>query len=161
MLNLFSWTVSQSQWWQDQFFYCNESKSFQWFYVLTIGYMTSMTQNPIFLNLLVFSYYWLLLNSYHIIQSLIAPTGLKITFSGSQMKFKEKSLCFKWLQPFLLTFSYWIFGFCLFVVVVFIVIRLIAMLHWSNLHNKFSIPPTGAYWSVFLLPLKAIVFNGC
>ena len=61
--------------------------------------MTSMTRfQDFFLDFLIFSYYWLLFNSYHFIQISIAPIGLEKTLSGSQMMFPEKSLCFKWLN---------------------------------------------------------------
>ena len=119
-----------------------------------------------FLFFCIFSYYWLLLNSHHIIQMLIDPIGLKRTFGGSQMKqmkFSEKSLCFEWLRHFLLAFSYWFFGFCVFVVAI-IVIRLIVMLYWLTMQNKYSFPPIGAFRRVFidfrwkLLNLKTVKF---
>ena len=60
----------------------------------------------------LFPYHWLLLKSYHIIL-LTAPIGFRKTFSGSQRKFLEKMLWFKWLRPFLLALLYRIFSFCL------------------------------------------------
>ena len=44
----------------------------------------------------------------------MAPIDLEKTFSGSKKKFIEKCLYFKWLRHFLLAFSYWVFGFCMF-----------------------------------------------
>ena len=39
--------------------------------------MTLMTRFQIFLDFWIFSYYWLLLNYYHMIQILVAPIDLK------------------------------------------------------------------------------------
>ena len=108
--------------------------------------MTSMT-NGLNLFLWLFSYFWLLLNSYHIIQTLIAPIGLTNTFSGSQLSFSEKSLFVKWLRHFLLALFCWIFDFCHFCFFS-IVIRLFVMLFWITMHVKNLFPLIGVYWSV-------------
>ena len=75
---------------------------------------------------------------------------LKKTFSRLQMKFSEKSLCFNWLRHFLLAFSYWVFGFCQFLLLFFVVIRLIVALYWLTMHDKYFLSPIGAYRSVFI-----------
>ena len=51
---------------------------------------------------------------FHIILILIALIGLEKTFTGSQIKFLDKTLWFKWLQHLLHVVFYWIFGFCLY-----------------------------------------------
>ena len=75
-----------------------------------------------------FPHYLLLLKSYHYNLKMTAPIFLKKTFSGSQKRFSEKSLRFKWLRPFLLAFLFTEIWFLpAFVVVVFIVIRRVVM----------------------------------
>ena len=99
-------------------FYCNQNYSGWQFYLPIFGYITSMPQdlNNYKKNSLIPSYYWFLLKSYHIIlmDGSLWFRGLEDSFNESWIKFSDKSLWFKWLRHFLLALFYWIFGFCLF-----------------------------------------------
>ena len=119
--------------------------------------MTSMTKEfNFFLKSWVFSCFWLLLNSYHIIQSLYPlskyhfnPIGLKKTFSGSQMKVLERSSWFHIASTFSSRTFLMIFWFLPVFVFVIIVIRLVVMSYWPPLLDKHPHIPIEAYMGVF------------
>ena len=91
--------------------------------------MTSMTQDfKKFKKLFwIFSYYCLLLKSYHIILKLTAPIGFKKTFSGSHINFSEKNLWFQMASTFSSRTSLLNFWFLPDIVAVCIVKRLVVM----------------------------------
>ena len=100
-------------------------------------------------NFFIFSYYWLLLKSYHIIQILIDPIGVKKMFSGSQMKIHRKIYGLNGFDAFFSHFTSDILVFACFDVVL-IVIGLIVMSHLLPMHDKHNFTPIGAYFSVFI-----------
>ena len=64
--------------------------------------------------LCIFSYYWLLLKYYHIIQKLKTPIGFKKMFSGLAIKFHRKIYGLKDFDALFLALFYGIFCFCMF-----------------------------------------------
>ena len=72
-----------------------------------------------------------------------------MTFSGSPMKFFEKTYLLNGSDTFFLHFATEFFVFAYFVVV-FIVKRLIVMCYWLPMNKKRSCPHIGLYLSVFI-----------
>ena len=73
-------------------FGCNQNRSVELFYLLTIGFMTSMPQDFKKIKIfLIFLYFWFLLKSYHTNAILITPIAYEKKFSGLNFKLSEKS----------------------------------------------------------------------
>ena len=116
------------------FFYCNYNESYYLFYLLTTDFMTSRTRVFIIIFKILYIFLYILykicspLKFYHLNRILIVLSDSKKAFSGSWIKFVEKSLWFKWLRHFL-TLFHWIWFLPAFVVV-FIIISLISKSYW-------------------------------
>ena len=93
--------------------------------------MTSMTQDFEKLKIFfwTFSYYCLLLKSYHIVLKLTAPFGITKTLNGSKKNILEKNLWFQLASTFSSRTSLLNFWFLPDFVVVFIVIVLVLMFY--------------------------------
>ena len=108
----------------------------------------------------LFPFYRILLKSYHNILLPIVIIGLGKTFNGSSIKFSEKRICLKLLRHFLLALFYWIFSFCLSLLLFSSSITCCKVLLQKHEWQTNLLYDGGILSRIEWIPLKAYQFNG-